>query len=353
MQSNDLKARLWPALALVGALAAGLPAAANPMPVDLGSAGNFTILAKSGISSTLGTHITGNIGVSPIHATGITGSFALIADPSNQFSTSVLVTGKVYASDYAAPTPAILTAAVLDMQAAYTDAAGRPTSAANTGLGGGTIGGLTFAPGVYRWGSNVTIPSDIYLTGPANGVWIFQIAGTLDISSGVQVVLTGALAKNVFWQVAGQTNLNTNCVFNGNILDQTLIALYTGASLSGKALAQTAVTLQSNAVSSPSGGYAGSNPPGSGGVFLFPSPAKGGSVSVVYDMNGPGRAEVLVWNDRGDLVAKVEEQKLTGTQKTKVPVGGFAPGVYLYRVDIHYSGGNEVRSDVKKFAVSK
>ena len=345
------KQRLGGPLAIVVTLAAGLSAAANPMPVDLGSAGNFTILAKTGISSTLGTNITGNIGVSPNNAASITGSFALSADPSNQFSTSVLVTGKVYASDYAPPTPSILTTAVLDMQNAYTDAAGRATSAANTGLGGGTIGGLTFAPGVYRWGSNVTIPSDIFLTGPADGVWIFQIAGTLGIASNMHVVLTGAQAKNIFWQVAGQTSLNTNSVFYGNILDQTLIAVYTGATLNGKALAQSAVTLQSNTVSSSSSAYNGPN--NGTGAFLYPSPAKGGNVNVVYTMAGPGKTDVLVWNDRGDLVAKVEEGELAGIQKTKVPIGTFAPGVYLYRVDIHYASGNEVRTDVNKFAVSK
>jgi hypothetical protein len=351
MQNNRWNQRLGVPLALVGALAAGLSAAANPMPVDLGSAGNFTILAKTGISSTLGTHITGNIGVSPNNAASITGSFALSADPSNQFSTSVLVTGKVYASDYAPPTPSILTTAVLDMQNAYTDAASRPTNAANTNLGGGTVNGLTFAPGVYRWGSNVTIPNNIFLTGPADGVWIFQITGTLDMASNKQVVLSGAQAKNIFWQVSGQTNLNSGCVFYGNILDQTLIAMYTGATLNGKALAQSAVTLQSNTVTSPSGGYAGPN--SGNGAFLFPSPAKGGDVNVVYTMKSPGQASVLVWNDRGDLVAKVQQEELAGVQKTKVPIGAFAPGVYLYRVDIRYAGGNEVRTDVNKFAVSK
>src|SRR5208282_2571338 len=91
-------------------------------PVDLGSATNFVILAKSGISTVPTSAVTGNLGVSPAAATFITG-FSLTADPTNVFSTSAQVTGKIYAADYATPTPANLTAAIGDMQLAFTNAA--------------------------------------------------------------------------------------------------------------------------------------------------------------------------------------------------------------------------------------
>jgi hypothetical protein len=137
------------------------------------------------------------------------------------------------------------------MQNAYTDAAGR--AAGVTELGAGNIGGLTLVPGVYKWSTNVTIPTDVTLSGGTNDVWIFQIAGNLDISSATKVVLSGgAQASNIFWQVAGQTTLGTTAVFNGNILDQTSIVLNTGATLNGRALAQAAVTLDSNTVTVPS-----------------------------------------------------------------------------------------------------
>src|SRR3990172_8437436 len=84
-------------------------------PVDLGTAGDFVILAKSGVSTTGTTSGVGNIGISPIYATGFTG-FGLVLDASNEFATSSLVTGKVSASDYAPPTPANLTTAVSDME---------------------------------------------------------------------------------------------------------------------------------------------------------------------------------------------------------------------------------------------
>ncbi|MBA3017423.1 MAG: DUF3494 domain-containing protein, partial [Desulfobacteraceae bacterium] len=158
------------ALALSLSLVPAVPAMAAQAPVDLGSAGNFVILSKSGITTTGTTSIVGDIGVSPIAATAITG-FGLILDSTNQFSTSdpsSLVTGKVYAADYAVPTPAKMTTAVSDMETAYTDAAGRTLPDA-TELGAGDISGMTLAPGLYKWGTGVLITSvGVTLSGGAN-----------------------------------------------------------------------------------------------------------------------------------------------------------------------------------------
>jgi len=226
-------------------------ASAGPAAVNLGSSGNYVILSKSGISTTGTTSIVGDIGVSPITSTAITG-FGLTLDGSGTFSTSSLVTGKVYAADYTAPTPSNLTTAVSNMQTAYTDAAGR-TSPNFTELGAGNIGGLTLSPGLYKWTTGVTIPaSGVTLSGGPTSVWIFQIAGTLTTGSGATVTLTGgALPQNVFWQVAGQTTLGTSSNFKGIILDATEIALNSGATVTGRALAQTSVTLIANTVTKP------------------------------------------------------------------------------------------------------
>jgi hypothetical protein len=224
--------------------------AAGPAGVNLGTAGNFAILAKTGISTTGSTSVVGNLGISPAAASYITG-FALTLPAAGAFSTSVLVTGNIYAPGYADPTPAVMTAAVNDMQAAYVDAAGR-TDPAATELGAGNIGGLTLAPGLYKWSTGVTIPTNVTLSGGANDVWIFQVAQNLDVSSGVNIILSGgAQASNVFWIVAGQTTIGTTAVMNGNILDQTSIVLNTGARLNGRALAQAAVTLDANTVTEP------------------------------------------------------------------------------------------------------
>ena len=116
-------------------------------PVVLGAAGNFVILAQSGISTVPNSAVTGDIGVSPIARGGITG-FSETMDGTGTFSTSTQVTGKLYAADYTSPTPSNLGTAVLDMQAAYVDAAGR--AADFTELGTGNIGGMTLPPATYK-----------------------------------------------------------------------------------------------------------------------------------------------------------------------------------------------------------
>jgi Ice-binding-like len=212
-------------------------------PVDLGGAGHFVILSKSGITDVRPSDVVGNVGTSPI--TGAADHLSCAE-----------VTGKVYSVDAAGPNPcsieapSTLTTAIGDMQTAYTDAAGRhPTT---TELGGGNIGGLTLAPGIYKWTTNVTIPTDVTLKGDSHAIWIFQISKSLTLSNGKAVKLGGnAQPQNIFWQVAGQVTLGTTSKFEGIILSKTLIAMQTGASIDGRLLAQTAVTLQMNGVTTP------------------------------------------------------------------------------------------------------
>ena len=222
---------------------------ASTLAVKLGTAGRYVILAKSGISTVPTSAVTGDLGVSPAAATYITG-FSLTADPTNVFSTSPQVTGSVFASDYTAPTPSNLTTSISDMELAFTDAAGRAPNV--TELGAGNIGGMTLTAGVYKWGTGLLIPTSVTLTGNATDVWIFQIAQDLTVSSATNIVLAGgAVAKNVFWQVAGLADLGTTSHFEGVLLSQTSISLHTGASIKGRLLAQTAVSIDGSAVVQP------------------------------------------------------------------------------------------------------
>ena len=233
--------------------------AAGPASVNLGSASTFAILSKAGISTTGVTSVVGDLGVSPAAATSITG-FGLSLTTGSAYATSPEVSGNIYAPDYAVPTPTTVTTAVSDMQTAYVDGAGR-TNPTATELGAGNIGGMTLAPGLYKWSSGVTMPTSVTLSGSANDVWIFQIAQDLTVASGAQIILSGgAQASNVFWIVAGQTTIGTTASFAGTILDQTAIALNTGATLNGRALAQTAVTLEANSVTLPAGSAAAPTP---------------------------------------------------------------------------------------------
>lgn len=216
--------------------------------VDLGAALNYVILAKSAVNNGPTSTITGDIGLSPAATSFLTG-FALTN--ATGYATSAQVTGKLYAADMAAPTPINLTTAVNNMVTAYNDAAGRSIPDF-VELATGNIGGRTLTPGLYKWTNTVIAPTSLTISGSATDVWIFQIAGNLTVSSAVNVTLIGgALAKNIFWQVAGETTLGTTSHFEGVIMCQTGITLQTGASLNGRALAQTAVVLGSNTVTRP------------------------------------------------------------------------------------------------------
>jgi hypothetical protein len=211
--------------------------------VNLRMAGNFVILSKSGITNVPTSGITGDIGTSPITGAAIG-------------VTCTEVVGTIYSVNAAGPSCRVinasrLTTAVLNMQTAYTDAAGR-SKPNYLNLGAGNIGGKTLKPGLYKWTSAVVIPTDFTISGGPNDVWIFQVAGTLKMSSAKKIILAGgAQAKNIFWQVSGAVTLGTTSHFEGIILGKTGINLQTGASINGRLLAQTAVTLQSNTVTKP------------------------------------------------------------------------------------------------------
>ncbi|MES2019422.1 MAG: ice-binding family protein [Pseudomonadota bacterium] len=235
-----LLATLLSAALAVPAMAAGVQPA-----VKLGSAGTFALLSKTGITNVYASVISGDVGTSPITGAAI------------GLTCGEIASGILYTVNAAGPLPCsvtaatLLTAAVGDMEAAYRDAAGRVLPDF-TELGTGEIGGKTLRPGLYKWGTDVRISTDVTLNGGPNDVWIFQIAGGLQQASATRVTLTGgALAKNVFWQAAGAVSIGTTAHFEGVMLAKTMVAVKTGASVHGRLLAQTAVTLQKNSITQP------------------------------------------------------------------------------------------------------
>ena len=217
--------------------------------VNLGTtASNFVILAKTGISTVPSSIITGNIAVSPIASTAITG-FSLIIDSSNEFSTSSQVadTYTVKASDYTNGSELIT--AVNEMEAAYNDAAARPTSDdddAFLNLGGGEIGGETLKTGVYTFDRDVTITGgDLTFSGNENDVFIIQTSKSVSQAGNTRVILAGgAKAENIFWSVAGAVSVAAGSHSEGIFLVKQGVTFITGSSLNGRIFSQTAVTLQ-------------------------------------------------------------------------------------------------------------
>jgi hypothetical protein len=229
---------------------------AGTAPLDLGTAGNYAILSKAGVSTVPASLVTGNVGVSPVARVGLTG-WSQTYDVTDTYATSdqVVAPGKLYAADNAVPVPANLTTAIGDMEAAY--AAGNALSPAGGGLvtacpGVGIMSGLTITAGVYTCANAVTIPTSITLSGSATDVWVFRFAQTLTQASATQVNLTGgALPQNVFWVVTGAVDIGTTALMQGVILSATNINLQTLATVNGRLLAQTAVTLGQSTVTQP------------------------------------------------------------------------------------------------------
>ncbi len=337
--------RSWTPFFIVALLIAFMfPAAvlaqSSPAPVNLGTAGDFVILAKTGISTTGTTHITGDIGISPAAATYITG-FGLIMDASGTFSTSSSITGKVYAADYTSPTPTKMTTAVSDMQTAYTDAAGR-TSPNYTELYSGDVTGKTLTPGLYKWSTGVMVSgAGVTISGTANDVWIFQIAQNLTVANGAIVTLSGgAQASNIFWQVAGQVSIGTTAEMKGIILCQTGIAMNTSATLNGRALSQTAVTLDANTVTNSAAVTAVKNGLAPHKFVLYqnyPNPFNP-STKIQYSIEKAVQVSLKVYNVLGNKVATLVNNRQEAGSYT-VPFNNnngtlsLSSGVYFYRLE--------------------
>jgi hypothetical protein len=269
---NISKPLMWSTTILLAAIAAGCSDGSSSGPtttitqpgsicsgtscVNLGTAGNYAILANTGIDTSPGASvITGNIATGPgVTSTAITG-FALTLPAASPYATSAQVSGKVYAYDYAPPTPTEVNTASLDMGTAYTAAAGM--APAGGGLitacpGTGALGGQTITPGVYTCSVAISITSDVTLSGSATDVWVIRTTQGLSQAAATHVLLSGgALPQNVFWQVADAVTIGSTAQFKGIILGKTAISFGNASSINGRLLAQTAVNLNTTTVTQP------------------------------------------------------------------------------------------------------
>ena len=243
---------------LVSAACNAVTSAEEPL-VKLGFAGDYAILAKSGISTIPISTITGNVAVLPIATTAMT-SLSLALDPTTQFSTSMQVSGNAYAASYGGAIATVLTTVVSTMEAAYTDAAGRVNpDATRINLGGGVLGGVgpggeddPLTPGVYTFGSDVNLNADVYFEGSDTDVFIIQMTGNLVQTASYAVNLVGgAKPENIFWQVAGYVEVDTGAHMEGIILVKTKVDFKPDSSLNGRILTQTACDLQSATITEP------------------------------------------------------------------------------------------------------
>jgi hypothetical protein len=217
------------ALGLLVALPGNAQAAAVPVP--LGTAASFVVLAGAGITNTGPTALHGDIGTFP--TTSISGPNAPTVSGTNHGGDAVTQRAKT------------------DLVTAYNAAAGEgPTSPITDDLTGKRL-----TRGVYNSASSIGLTGALTLDaeGDANAVFVFQAGSTLTTGSGSQVnLLNGARSCNVFWKVGSSATLGTNSKLVGTVLALQSITLTTGAQVVGRALARNgAVTLDTNTIIRP------------------------------------------------------------------------------------------------------
>ena len=225
------------ALLVVGTFATGSPAsAAAPQPVaasgvDLGTAATYSVLAGAGVSNTgAATVLALDLGLSPA---GVIAGFP----PGT-------VTGSTHDKDAAAAT------AQEDRQAAY-DAVVAQTG--GTTFAGDQAGAI-FKPGLYTSGAAITNTGTITLDadGDPGAIFVFQIGAALSSAATSKVLLTdGALAHNVYWQVAGAVSLGAGVKWVGTLLGAAAVAFGEAASIKGRILTPSTVALANSPVTKP------------------------------------------------------------------------------------------------------
>ena len=217
--------------------------------VDLLTADDFAVLAGSAISDTGTTTVTGNVGLSPATGTAITGITC------DEVTGTIYDTNGGYAGGGGGSTACLmtngglLTIAKNDLATAYDDAAGRPTTLqVATELGGTTLPDGTYDSATGTFGLTGTVTLDGQ--GDPGAVFIFKMATSLTTASSSRVVLiNGAQACNVYWQVGSSATFGTFSTFVGNVLALTSITDNGGSTVNGRVLARNGtVTLNNTSV---------------------------------------------------------------------------------------------------------
>lgn len=215
----------------------------NPTAPVLGETVRFVILASQKVTTTGTTAISnGDIGIID-QARSYYEGFTAGTTPN---SFTQLTNGLSYAHDdmppftYPAPyasTIAFINQVRTDLGIAYTFLAADPNPGAPTQVCPISLAGLTLTRGVYKTASNVTLAGgNLHLDaqGDPNSVFIISIGGNFTTGSGGNILLeNGALAKNVYFRVAGITVIGS-ASFYGNVFSWQQVNVLAGANITGR-----------------------------------------------------------------------------------------------------------------------
>ena len=207
--------------------------ATTPSPVQLGTAGNYSVFGGAGVTNTGTTTLNADLG-------------ANIPITTSEFASPSVIGGQIHAGDAQA------TQAESDLLAAYDSAA----ALTSTATFAGDQAGKTFLPGVYYAGAAIANSVTMTLNGQGNpnALFVFQINGALNPAASSAIdLINGAQASNVFWEVDGAVTIGATASFSGNIMADGAITVGAGSSIDGRALAIGigAVTLANDVVTTP------------------------------------------------------------------------------------------------------
>jgi type VI secretion system secreted protein VgrG len=208
----------------------------------------------------------------------------------------------------------MLTQAKGDLTTAYNDAAGRGPGAVDEA--NADLGGLTLTPGLYNSSGTLALTGNLTLDaqGNSNAVFIFQVASSLTVAPGSQVILSGgANSANIFWQVGTSAALGTTVIFQGTILAAQSVTLATGAVLDGRALAMNGeVTLEKNTITVPA-------------LTVQLTPPSFGPVSVAAN----GAVTLLITNTPNNLLTIQSSGNLVNWTTLATPTPTISPYTYI------------------------
>ena len=194
--------------------------------IPLGAAASSGILAGTQVTCVTGGVIEADVGVSPGNT--VTGFPPCIQTGVRNLGNATAATAQ------------------LALTTAYNNLAGMVCPPANAIVA--NLGGTTLAAGVYCTAIGISVSGTLTLNGGGdpNAVFVFQAGSSLTTAGNV-VLINGAQAKNVFWQVGSSATIGTGSQWQGNILALSSITLVDSATLLGRALARNGgVSLTSN-----------------------------------------------------------------------------------------------------------
>lgn len=264
-------------------VATGGSAQAAAIPIGLGTADSFVVLAGAGVTNTGTTTLSGDLGA----ANG-----SVIGDTDLVFTSGT--------NHYGDSTT---TGAMPDLETAYGSASQPTDVTVSANLGGqGLVAGVYFQSGTMTLsGPALTLDAG----GNPDAVWVFRAGSDLIVGPGASVnLINGAQACNVWWQVGSSASIDDGADLVGTVMARSSITLNAGATVQGRVLAlDGTVTLITNTITRP----------------LCTTPVSGDTTSgdATTVTGGPGGS--------GTTSGPTGSTE-TGSQVTTVPSGGVATG---------------------------